>query len=112
MVLVLSAGWLAVTRAQRAHATLSSRATEVGNRRDSAASMAYSDPVATVQLQNHSVGGVMADLYTCNCGNQKWEISDTVVRCTECSTEYVTRHTPVAEFNHEITQELVEEMEP
>lgn len=54
----------------------------------------------------------MADLYTCNCGNQRWEITDTFVRCTECKTEYVTRHTPVAEFNHEITQELVEEMEP
>jgi len=29
----------------------------------------------------------MADLYTCSCGNQKWEIFDSGVRCTSCDTE-------------------------
>jgi len=53
----------------------------------------------------------MADLYTCSCGHQTWEIFDTVVRCTACKTEYPTRHTPVAEFNHMVTEELEEALE-
>ena len=53
----------------------------------------------------------MADLYTCSCGHQAWEISDTGVRCTGCQTEYVTQHTPVAEFNHMVTEELEKALE-
>lgn len=52
----------------------------------------------------------MTDLYTCNCGNQTWKISDTGVRCTACESEYVAQHTPVAEFNRTIVQELEEEL--
>jgi len=52
----------------------------------------------------------MTDLYTCSCGNQTWEIFDTGVHCTACQTEYLTQHTPVAEFNHEITQQMEEEL--
>jgi hypothetical protein len=52
----------------------------------------------------------MADLYTCSCGNQTWEIFDTGVRCTACEAEFVTFHTPVAEFNSAVTQEMEEEM--
>ncbi len=54
----------------------------------------------------------MADLYTCSCGNQTWEIFDTGVRCTACKTEYVTPHMPVTEFNHTVAQEIAEELEP
>ncbi len=53
----------------------------------------------------------MADLYTCGCGNQTWEIFDTVVRCTACAQEYLTQHTAVSEFNHRVTQEMEEELE-
>ena len=53
----------------------------------------------------------MADLYTCTCGNQRWEIFDHGVRCTACQAEYVNQHTPVAEFNHALTQELEEALE-
>lgn len=53
----------------------------------------------------------MADLYTCRCGNQTWRIVETGVICTDCETQYVTRHTPVPEFNHSIVQELEEELE-
>ncbi len=52
----------------------------------------------------------MADVYTCSCGNQTWEIFDTGVRCTVCKAEFVTPHTPVAEFNSVITHELEEEL--
>jgi hypothetical protein len=52
----------------------------------------------------------MPDLYTCSCGSQTWQISDTGVRCTVCQTEYVTPHTPVAEFNSTVTQEMEEEL--
>ncbi len=52
----------------------------------------------------------MSDLYTCSCGNQTWEIVDTGVRCTACQTEYVTFHTPVAEFNSAVTEEMEEEL--
>jgi len=52
----------------------------------------------------------MADLYTCSCGSQTWEIFDTGVRCTACQAEYVAPHMPVAEFNSAITQELEEEL--
>ena len=52
----------------------------------------------------------MADLYTCTCGNQTWQIFDTCVRCAACQAEYVTSHTPVAEFNSAITKELEEEL--
>ena len=53
----------------------------------------------------------MVDLYTCSCGNQTWEIFDTGVRCVTCKTEYVTPHTPVAEFNRAVTEELEEALE-
>jgi hypothetical protein len=52
----------------------------------------------------------MADLYTCSCGNQTWTIFDTGVRCTACQEEFVTFHTPVAEFNSTVMQEMEEEM--
>ncbi len=53
----------------------------------------------------------MADMYTCKCGNQTWEISDAAVRCTACRTEYVTLHTPVGEFNSMVTEKMQEELE-
>lgn len=53
----------------------------------------------------------MADLYTCSCGSQTWQIFDTGVRCTACQTEFVAQHMPVAEFNHAATQQLEEELE-
>ena len=53
----------------------------------------------------------MADLYTCSCGNQTWEIFDTGVRCTACKTEFAAQHTPVGEFNHAVTEELEEALE-
>jgi len=53
----------------------------------------------------------VADLYTCSCGNQTWEIFDTGVRCLKCKTEFATPHTPVAEFNHAVTEELEEALE-
>jgi len=53
----------------------------------------------------------MTDLYTCSCGNQTWEIFDLGVRCTACKSEYFTSHTPVAEFNHTVTEELEEALE-
>jgi uncharacterized Zn finger protein (UPF0148 family) len=56
-------------------------------------------------------GGFMTDLYTCSCGSQIWQIFDTGVRCTACQTEFVSQHTPVAEFNHTATQQLEEELE-
>lgn len=56
--------------------------------------------------------GFMADLYTCSCGSQTWQIFDTVVRCTACGTEFATQHTPVLEFNEMVTQELEESFEP
>jgi hypothetical protein len=52
----------------------------------------------------------MADLYTCSCGNQTWEIFNMGVRCTACQTEYVAAHTPVAEFNSAVTEEMEEEL--
>ncbi|HYL12482.1 MAG TPA: hypothetical protein VEV41_05580 [Terriglobales bacterium] len=52
----------------------------------------------------------MADLYTCSCGNQTWQISDTCVRCTACQAEYPVQHTSVADFNHDIVQEMEEEL--
>ena len=53
----------------------------------------------------------MADLYTCVCGNQNWQIFDTGVRCSACEKEFVTHHTPVPEFNHMVAHEVEEEME-
>ena len=53
----------------------------------------------------------MPDLYTCSCGNQTWEIFDTVVRCIACKREFLTQHTGVSEFNHRVTREVEEEME-
>ena len=53
----------------------------------------------------------MADLYTCSCGHQTWEIFDNGVRCAACGTEYVTQHAPVATFNHMVTEELEEALE-
>jgi hypothetical protein len=32
------------------------------------------------------------------------------VRCTSCQTEYFAPHTPVAEFNSEVTHEMEEEL--
>jgi len=53
----------------------------------------------------------MADLYTCTCGSQIWQIFDSGVRCTACQAEFVTQHMPVAEFNHAATQQMEEEEE-
>ncbi len=53
----------------------------------------------------------MADLYTCNCGNQTWEIIETGVRCTACQTEFAVHHMPVKDFNHMVTEELEEALE-
>jgi hypothetical protein len=51
----------------------------------------------------------MTDLYTCSCGNQTWQIFDTGVRCPACKAEYPAQHTSVADFNHEIVEEMEEE---
>lgn len=54
----------------------------------------------------------MADMYTCSCGNQTWQILETAVRCTACGTEFVAPpHIPVAAFNHMVTLELEEVLE-
>ena len=50
----------------------------------------------------------MDNVYTCSCGNQTWVISDNAVRCTACNAQFVTPLTPVAEFNHKVTEELME----
>jgi ribosomal protein L37AE/L43A len=56
-------------------------------------------------------GGFMADLYTCICGNQTWQIFETGVRCATCQSEFVTQHQPVTEFNRTVTREMEEELE-
>ena len=79
---------------------------------------AFGKPTASVACSAEVAEGAsrysrevfMADLYTCSCGNQTWEIFETGVRCTACKTEYVTQHMSVAEFNHLITQEMEEEL--
>jgi len=86
------------------------RATETGASGKSAFAMACSAIVAE-GASPHSREAFMADLYTCSCGNQTWQILETGVRCTACKTEYVTQHTPVAEFNHTVTEELEEALE-
>ncbi len=53
----------------------------------------------------------MNDLYTCNCGNQMWEIFEGGVRCAACKTEFMVQHMPVKEFNHMVTEELEEALE-
>lgn len=53
----------------------------------------------------------MTDLYTCNCGNQTWEIFENGVRCVTCQTEFMVPHMPVKEFNHMVTEELEEALE-
>ncbi len=50
----------------------------------------------------------MADVYTCSCGNQTWQILETGVRCTTCGTDFVAQHMAVSEFNHMVTEELEE----
>lgn len=50
----------------------------------------------------------MADMYTCTCGNQTWQILDTAVRCMACGGEFVASHMPVQAFNHMVTMELEE----
>lgn len=86
------------------------RTTGAGASGKSATSMAYSAIAAEGGSRNFREA-FMADLYTCSCGKQTWEIFDTGVRCTACKTEYVTQHTPVAEFNHAVTEELEEALE-
>jgi len=54
---------------------------------------------------------VMADVYTCSCGNQTWQILETGVRCTACATEFVAQHMAVSEFNHMVAEELEEVLE-
>jgi len=54
---------------------------------------------------------VMADMYSCSCGNQTWQILETAVRCTACGAEFVAPHMPVAAFNHLVTLELELELE-
>ena len=53
----------------------------------------------------------MADLYTCSCGNQTWQIIEIGVRCATCGTEFVAQHMPVADFNHMVAEELEEVLE-
>jgi hypothetical protein len=53
----------------------------------------------------------MADVYTCSCGNQTWQILEAVVRCAACGTEFAAQHMPVAEFNHTVTEELEKVLE-
>ncbi len=53
----------------------------------------------------------MADLYTCTCGSQTWEIFDTGVRCTACKEEYPVQHMSVHDFNHAVNEELEEALE-
>lgn len=53
----------------------------------------------------------MADMYTCSCGNQTWQIFDGIVRCASCEREFVAQHMPVIEFNHLISQAVEEELE-
>jgi hypothetical protein len=50
----------------------------------------------------------MQDVYTCNCGNQMWIITENQVRCTACEAVYACRHTPVREFNHMVAEEIEE----
>ena len=76
----------------------------------SAVAMAWSAIVAE-GASPHAREAFMADLYTCSCGNQSWQIFDTGVRCTACKTEYPAQHTPVGEFNHAVTEELEEALE-
>jgi len=53
----------------------------------------------------------MADMYTCSCGNQTWQVFEAAMRCAACGTEFVAPHMPVAEFNHMVTEELEEVLE-
>ena len=53
----------------------------------------------------------MNNLYTCSCGNQTWQIFESGVRCTACQSEFASQHLPVTEFNHQVTQEMEEELE-
>lgn len=53
----------------------------------------------------------MADIYTCSCGNQTWEIFDNGVRCLACKEEFVVTHMPVKDFNHMVTEALEEALE-
>lgn len=50
----------------------------------------------------------MENVYTCTCGNQTFIVLDNAVRCTACNTVFATKNTPVAEFNHQVTEELEE----
>lgn len=86
------------------------RAIGAGILEGQAVAMAWSAIVAE-GASPRSKEAFMADLYTCSCGNQTWEIFDTGVRCATCKTEYVTQHTPVGEFNHAVTEELEEALE-
>jgi len=62
-------------------------------------------------MPHHLFQGGIADMYTCSCGNQTWQILETAVRCTACGTEFVAPHMPVAAFNHMVTLELEEVLE-
>ncbi len=53
----------------------------------------------------------MDELYTCDCGNQTWEIFEGGVRCLGCKTQFMVQHMPVKEFNHMVTEELEEALE-
>ncbi len=53
----------------------------------------------------------MADMFTCRCRNQTWQILETAVRCTGCGTQFAVPHMPVAAFNHIVTLELEIERE-
>lgn len=40
-------------------------------------------------MQKHfNKGGIMDEVYTCICGNQKWIIAEQSIRCSKCHTVY------------------------
>ena len=53
----------------------------------------------------------MADMYTCSCGNQTWQVLEDIVRCVAGGTEIVAPHMPVQAFYHMVTLELEEVLE-
>jgi len=48
----------------------------------------------------------MENVYTCSCGNQTWFVLEQVVLCTRCNKKFPVQLTPVAEFNHMVSEEV------
>jgi len=48
----------------------------------------------------------MADMYTCSCGKQTWQILENAVRCITCGAEFISQRMPAAAFNHLVALEL------